>query len=139
MFFDENPTKVQWFKKGKVKRMVQHLSNFPHKDIRKQQKYDEYVAEMTAAERNDLPDESFGLPEKRKYPLDSRKHVLSAIRFFNYCSAKEEKELAENILEAIDRFQMKDVNVGKGNRFYKYYENSYVTEGKLVDTPARYS
>ena len=116
MFFDENPTKVQWFKKGKVKRMVQHLSNFPHKDIRKQKKYAEYVAEMTAAERNDLPDESFGLPEKRKYPLDSRKHVLSAIRFFNYCSAKEEKELAKNILEAIDRFQMKDVNVENVNQ-----------------------
>ena len=30
--------------------------------------------------RSDLPDSSFGIPEDRKYPLNSKKHVLSAIK-----------------------------------------------------------
>lgn len=65
---------------------------------------------------------NYGLPQQKKYPLPDRKHVLSAIRFFNYVSPKDEKQLAEAILEKIKEYGMKDVGVGPDNRFLKYYK-----------------
>lgn len=65
---------------------------------------------------------NYGLPKKKKYPLPDRKHVLSAIRFFNYVSPRDEKQLAEAILEKIKEYGMKDVGVGPDNRFLKYYK-----------------
>ncbi len=75
---------------------------------------------MSAEERNKLPDSAFGLPKKRKYPLDTEAHVKSAIRFFNYVDKEDEEELARNIIKAIKKFGMHP-NVGKNNRFRKYY------------------
>ena len=46
--------------------------------------------EMTAKERNDLPDSEFGVPSKRKFPLDTEAHVRSAIKFFNYVDPDDE-------------------------------------------------
>lgn len=65
---------------------------------------------------------NYGLPKQKKYPLPDRKHVLSAIRFFNYVSPRDEKQLAEAILEKIKEYGMKDIGVGPDNRFLKYYK-----------------
>ena len=81
------------------------------------------LCEMSTKERNRLKDNQFGIPAKRKYPLDTEKHVRSAIKFFNYVDKKDEKELAENINKAIKKFNMK-VNVGENNRFSKYYQSN---------------
>ena len=91
---------------------------------------DQVLTEMSSAERNKLPDSAFGLPKQRKYPLDCRERVLSAIKFFNYVSKEDEKELADNINKAIDKFfdSGEYPTVGKGNRFYKYYKYKSVTE-----------
>jgi hypothetical protein len=66
--------------------------------------------------------ETYGLPERKAYPMPDEKHVRSAIRFFNYASAEEEKELAENINKKIRKFKIKDISVGDKNRFKKYYK-----------------
>ena len=79
--------------------------------------------EMSAAERNKLPDSAFGIPSKRKYPLDTEAHVRSAIKFFNYCDKEDEAELARNIIKAMKKFNITDVKVGEKNRFSKYYTN----------------
>ena len=71
--------------------------------------------------RSELSDEDFGVPELRKFPLDSEKHVRSAIKFFNYVDPKYEKELAENIKSAIDKYDIKDIKCTEANRFSKYY------------------
>lgn len=63
----------------------------------------------------------YGLPDKKKYPMPDRDHVMSAIRFFNYVSPSDEKELARNILNRIREYGIKDINVGENNRFSKYY------------------
>ena len=72
----------------------------------------------------ELSDEGlFGIPELKKYPMPDRKHVKSAIRFFNYVDPKYEKELAESILEKAEEFGMdlnEDITVGDDNRFKKY-------------------
>ena len=95
---------------------------------------DEYLSlnEMSADERNKLPDSAFGIPSQRKYPLDTEAHVKSAIRFFNYVDAEHEEELARNIIKAIKKFNMHP-NVGKNNRFRKYY--TPVNEFTFLPTP----
>ena len=65
----------------------------------------------------------YGIPEVKKYPMPDKKHVKSAIRFFNYVDPKYEKELAEAILEKAEEFGLvfdKDITVGDDNRFKKY-------------------
>lgn len=63
----------------------------------------------------------YGLPGKKKYPMPDREHVRSAIKFFNYVSPSDEKELARNIIARIKEYGMTDINVGENNRFSKYY------------------
>lgn len=76
-----------------------------------------------ASTRSKLPDSAFGIPEERKYELDTKKHVLSAIKLFNWVEDKYEKELAQNILKKIDEFDIKEdeIHMTEKNRFYKYY------------------
>ena len=65
----------------------------------------------------------YGVPELKKFPMPDKKHVKSAIRFFNYVDPKYEKELAEAILEKADEFGLdleSDISVGDENRFGKY-------------------
>ena len=64
----------------------------------------------------------YGLPEKKKYPMPDSDHVMSAIRFFNYVSPSDEKELARNIIARIKEYGITGINVGKNNRFGKYYK-----------------
>lgn len=66
----------------------------------------------------------YAFPEQRKFPLPDRDHVLSAIRFFNYVDPKDEEHLAKAILKRMRELGMEDVNVGKANRFLKYYEDA---------------
>src|SRR5574344_301575 len=84
---------------------------------------------MSSAVRKGLPDSEFGLPEDRKYPLDTEARVRSAIKFFNKCDSNKEKELARNIKKAIKKFNIK-VNVGKENRFSNYYTESAIYEAE---------
>lgn len=73
-------------------------------------------------------DMKYGLPDKKKYPMPDRDHVMSAIKFFNYVSPSDEKELAKNILKRIREYGIEDINVGENNRFGKYYNS----DGYLV-------
>jgi len=71
--------------------------------------------------KEEIDKRHYAFPEKRKFPLNDRSHVLSAIRFFNYVSPKDEKQLANAILKRMRELGITDVNVGKANRFSKYY------------------
>ena len=83
---------------------------------------------LEEVKRSELPDSAFGVPSKRKFPLDTEKHVRSAIKFFNYVDPEDEEELARRILAAMKRFGITDVKVSDKNRFSKYYHKS-VSEG----------
>lgn len=88
--------------------------------------YDTFISEgMNATERNKLSDDDFGLPRLRKFPINDKKHVLLAIKFFNYVSDNNRDELAENILKKIDSLKMNknDIHVGEHNLFYKYFNS----------------
>ena len=74
---------------------------------------------ITETKRSDLPDNAFGVPELRKYPLTDEEHVRSAIKFFNYVDSKYEKELADNIKVKIKEYKVK-VDIGPTNKLSKY-------------------
>lgn len=74
----------------------------------------------------------YGLPKLRKYPMPDKKHVKSAIRFFNYVSPSNEKELAKAILKRMRKYGMSfsDFTVGEENRFIKYVPKKYLSHSE---------
>lgn len=96
--------------------------------------YGEYIEEaMSSEERNKLDDDDFGIPELRKYPLNDKKHVEQAIKMFNHVEKKYEAELADNLLDAMERYHISTDVVGDGNRLKKYIKESTVTESTFKD------
>lgn len=75
-----------------------------------------YAIEMS---RKDLSDSDFGIPQQRKYPMPDKRHVFSAIKFFNYVDPEYEKELAENIKRKAKEYGI-TLSVGKTNKLKKY-------------------
>ena len=88
---------------------------------------------MTSKERNDLDNEDFGIPEVRKYPLHDKKHVEQAIKMFNHVEKKYEAELADNLLDAMERYHISTDVVGDNNRLKKYIKEDAITEGVFKD------
>lgn len=86
-----------------------------------------YEATLTSAERKAMADNDYGLPGQKKYPMPDESHVRSAIRFFNHVDPSDEAELARNINKKINQYNL-DVNVGKDNRFSKYYKKKLKTK-----------
>ena len=78
--------------------------------------------------RSELPDDIFGVPELRKFPLDSEEHVRSAIKFFNYVDPEYEEELAKNIKKAMKKYGINDVKIGDKNRLKKYIPSDMMKE-----------
>lgn len=80
---------------------------------------------LTGAKESALPSKDrtdFGIPELKKFPMPDAEHVKLAIKFFNYVTPKYEEELASNINKYIKKYNVTDINVGKNNRFSKYYK-----------------
>lgn len=80
--------------------------------------YDEILNET---KRSELPDSAFGIPEDKKYPLDSKKHVNSAIKLFGHAEESKKKELAKRIKTASDKF---NIDISKTSQCYKYLNES---------------
>lgn len=62
----------------------------------------------------------FGLPKQKKYPMPDKSHVLAAIRMFNYVNRKYEKELAKNIIEKMNKYNISYDTIGDNNKLKKY-------------------
>ncbi len=77
-------------------------------------------AKLASKERKTLSDDEFGLPEKRKFPLNDKKHVLLAIKFFNRCDKKDQEELAKNIFKAMKKYDISMDAIGKNNKLRNY-------------------
>ncbi|MCM1295170.1 MAG: hypothetical protein NC311_06485 [Muribaculaceae bacterium] len=77
-------------------------------------------AALKSKARNALPDEAFGLPRLRAYPLHDRAHVKQAIRMFGHCKDPKDKEiLAGNIFKAMEKHGI-TTKIGKKNALYAY-------------------
>ena len=56
------------------------------------------MAKMKAKQRNALPKKVFGIPAKRKFPLNDEAHVKAAVRLFGRASDEDKPALARKIL-----------------------------------------
>ena len=83
---------------------------------------------LTTEMRKALPDEAFGLPKKRKYPLivkdenggEDWSHLRDAIAYFHTCKSEEDKkELAQNIARVIKQYKV-DIEIRPTNKIRKY-------------------
>lgn len=88
-------------------------------------------ASLSSKERNALKDDDFGIPELRKYPLIDKAHVQQAIRMFNHVEKKYESELADNILDAMEKYHISTDTVGDKNRLKKYIKEETIYEGLI--------
>lgn len=59
---------------------------------------------LDTAERRELPDSVFGLPDRREYPMPDAAHVRAAEAYFRYCPDYLKHELARNIVEKARQF-----------------------------------
>lgn len=53
---------------------------------------------LTEEERKVLPDDVYGLPERREYPMPDAAHVRAAEAYFRYCPDELKPRLAKAIL-----------------------------------------
>ena len=87
--------------------------------------------------RSELPDEVFGVPEERKYPMPDKRHTLSAIKLFGHVEPKYEEELAKNIIKNMKKYNIPESAVGKDNKLRKYidkyYNESTIVQEESVD------
>ena len=89
-------------------------------------------ATLSSKDRKALPDKTFGLPEKRKFPLNDYDHVVLAIKFFNRCDKKDQEELAKNIFKAMKKYKVSMEKIGKNNKLRNYISGS---TNEAVTTP----
>ena len=103
---------------------IRVLGDYYKRSFFKSNKDDMFMeGELSYFERQRLLPSEFGIPDKRKYPMPDKDHVKAAIQMFNKCDPEDEKELADNIIKKIKKFDMvDDVHVGASNRFKKYFD-----------------
>ena len=71
--------------------------------------------------RANLKDNQFGIPEDRKFPLDSEKHVMSAIKLFGHAEESKKKALAKRIKTAANKY---NIEIPETTQVYKYLSES---------------
>lgn len=59
---------------------------------------------LDTQERRELPDDMFGLPERREYPMPDATHVRAAEAYFHNCPEDLKPKLARAILRFADRY-----------------------------------
>lgn len=72
---------------------------------------------LTKKERDAIPSNQFGLEKERKYPLDTKEHIESAIRLFGHCPENRKEHLAKRINSFAKR---NGIVIEKDTEVYKY-------------------
>lgn len=89
--------------------------------------YDVYEeSTLSSTERDDLNDSEFGIPNKRKYPLTDKTHVLKAVQFFKFADASDRPELAKRIINKAKEFNM---DYSNWNSIKEYLPKEFMKEG----------
>lgn len=78
--------------------------------------------------RSELPDEVFGIPQERKYPMPDEKHTRSAIKLFNHVEPKYEEQLAKAVIKNMKKYNIDGSVVGPNNRLRKYLPKDMIKE-----------
>ena len=78
--------------------------------------------------RSELPDNVFGIPQERKYPMPDEKHTRSAIKLFNHVEPKYEEQLAKAVIKNMKKYNIDGSVVGPNNRLRKYLPKDMIKE-----------
>ena len=84
--------------------------------------------------RSELPDEVFGIPQERKYPMPDEKHTRSAIKLFNHVDPKYEEQLAKAVIKNMKKYNIDGSVVGPNNRLRKYLPKDMIKENYIYET-----
>jgi hypothetical protein len=80
-----------------------------------------YIIEsLTKAEREKISLKDFGIPDTRSFPLDTKKHVKSAIVLFHNAPEMYKEELAKRILSKMKKYGISTDTIGENNNMRKY-------------------
>lgn len=78
--------------------------------------------------RAQLPDEVFGIPQERKYPMPDERHTISAIKLFNHVEDEYEEQLAKAIIKNMKKYNINSSMIGDDNRLKKYLPKDMISE-----------
>lgn len=96
---------------------------------KKMQKYESHYDGKQHLIGESVEIDDYGIPELKKYPLDTKQHVISAVKLFGHVDKEHEQELADNIIKKIEYYNLKDeVSVGDDNRFKRYFDDYFSEE-----------
>lgn len=79
----------------------------------------EHIITLLESVNNDS-DIVYGIPETKSFPLDSRKHVLSAIRLFGHAEEKYRVDLADAIFKAMKKYDVSTDMIGEKSKLHAY-------------------
>lgn len=93
----------------------------------------EAAGKLTVKERAEIPEDQFGVPSLKAYPLIDKNHIQSAITQFHNCKDINKPILARNIVKAIVRLDL----VGKffispDNKYKEYFPNWLIRDKEPV-------
>ena len=90
---------------------------------KKLEEIDESFLYLAETKRSNLKDSEFGIPEDRKFPLDTEQHVRSAIKLFGHahCSEEQKKTLARKISRRAKEY---NIEIPETTLVYKYLHES---------------
>ena len=72
---------------------------------------------INETKRSELPDSEFGIPEDRKFPLDTEEHVQSAIKLFGHAEESKKKSLAKKIASKAKQY---NIEIPETTQVYEY-------------------
>jgi hypothetical protein len=77
----------------------------------------------------------FGIPEEKKFPLNSKEEVLAAIRGFGSVAPQHEEKLAKAIIKQAKKFDVDLKIVPKTSKLFKYLPQEVSVEEKKEEQP----
>lgn len=91
------------------------------------------MAKLTSEQRKNLPDDVFGIPEDKAYPMPDESHVRSAITYFHACPQGKKKKLATNINRMAKKYKMK-IKLKPHSPFKPYADKDILEESAELIT-----
>ena len=85
---------------------------------------------LTKKDRDMIDKSDFGIPEDKKYPLDTEAHVKSAIKLFSHAEESKKHKLAKRIKTAASKY---GIEIKKNTEVDKY-----LNEYKMLEEQATY-
>lgn len=92
---------------------------------------DENYMYLNEVARSELKNSQFGIPEDRKYPLDTKQHVQSAIKLFGHAEESKKHRLARRIAT---RARFYGIDIPETTQCYKYLHESL---GQRLEMPKK--